>query len=340
VIASAPRFIIEIVGIVAIAGIALAASYRVGGFAAALPMLGAIALGAQRLLPLLQQVYKGWSTASGYLSVVGQTAELLMLPVEDVEAEAGEDPPPPLPLRKKISVDNVSYSYPSRKRPALQAVNFEVPVGSAVALVGETGSGKSTLADLLMGLLHPDEGSIRIDSVPLTADNRRRWQRSIAHVPQSIFLGDASVAGNIALGSFEEEIDLARVIEAAKAAQLHDFVVSLPDGYDTFVGERGIRLSGGQRQRLGIARAIYKQAPILVLDEATSALDEATEAAVMDALHQLGGQSRTIVIIAHRASTIARCSHVVKLQGGRIVELGSLSEVIGARKAGKGRAER
>jgi ATP-binding cassette subfamily B protein len=332
VIAAAPRFIIETIGIVAIAAIALAASDREGGFAAALPVLGAIALGAQRLLPLVQQVYNGWSTASGYLSVVGQTVEMLGLPAAPEEAPENLAP---LALRKTISVEGLGFAYPNRKRPALQAVSFDIPAGSAVALVGETGSGKSTLADLLMGLLDPDEGQISIDGVRLSGRNRRRWQRSIAHVPQSIFLADASIARNISLGRPDKEIDVERVVDAAKTAQLHEFVSSLPDGYETMVGERGIRLSGGQRQRLGIARAIYKGSPVLVLDEASSALDEATEEAVFAGLEELRKQGRTLIIIAHRLSTIARCDSVVRLHAGRIVELGSLAEVIGARKESK-----
>lgn len=324
IISSAPRFLIETVGIVVIAAIAFAASQRQGGFAAALPVLGAIAIGAQRLLPLLQQVYNGWSTASGYLSVVGQTAELLRLPVEPSRAQARAVEP--LPLLDSISFENVTFSYPGRRRPALVDVSFDIPAASTVALVGETGSGKSTLADLLMGLLEPDQGRICIDGAPLTGKNRRSWQRSIAHVPQAIFLADTSIARNIALALADEPVDLGRVMDSARRAQLDDFVQSLPDGYDTIIGERGIRMSGGQRQRLGLARAIYKRAPVLVLDEATSALDEATEAAVIDALDDLRAQGRTIVIIAHRRSTIARSDIVVKLDKGRVVDVGKFAQ--------------
>lgn len=323
VVASAPRFLIETVGIVAIATIALAASQRPGGFAAALPVLGAIALGAQRLLPLVQQVYRGWSTASGYLSLVGQTVDLLELPLAADEPATARTRP--LAMREAIAVEDVSFTYPGRRPPALDCVTVEIPFGAAVAIVGETGSGKSTLADLLMGLLEPAEGRISIDGAPLKAGNRQRWQRSIAHVPQSIFLADASIARNIALGTNDEQVDMERIVDAARTAQLHDFVVSLADGYDTFVGERGVRLSGGQRQRLGIARALYKQAPVLVLDEATSALDEATEEAVMEGLYRLGGTGRTIVIVAHRLSTIARCDRFIRLSEGRIVETGNLA---------------
>jgi len=323
-ISTAPRYIIETVGIIILAGIAVVVAQRDGGLAAALPALGAIALGAQRLLPLLQQVYTGWSTSSGYISIVGQVVDLLRLPLEEPGDRSDAKV---LPLRTSVEVRDLGFTYPSRRRHALAGIDFEIPAGDAVALVGETGSGKSTLADLLMGLLEPASGEILIDGVPLVAGNRRQWQRSIAHVPQSIFLADATIAGNIALGCPQEEIDRDRVVEAAKLAQLDAFVSTLPAGYETVVGERGIRLSGGQRQRLGIARAIYKKTPVLVLDEATSALDEATEQAVFEGLERLRKQGRTLIIIAHRLSTIAHCDLVVRLHDGRIVETGSVADM-------------
>ncbi len=325
-IASAPRYAIEAMGMVIIAGLALVTSQREGGLAGALPILGALALGAQRLMPLVQQIYNSWSTAAGHYSVMGQALELLELPVP--ASGARNRPARPLLLTDRISVDSVSFAYPARRGRALQDIGFEIPVGSAVALIGETGSGKSTLVDLLMGLIQPAAGQILIDGQLLTAENSGDWQRSIAHVPQSIFLADASVSRNIALSMGDEAIDPDRVVEAARKAQLHDFVTSLPDGYATTVGERGIRLSGGQRQRLGIARAIYKQAPVLVLDEATSALDDQTEGAVIDALVRLGDEGRTIITIAHRLSTISRCDIVVRLQRGRVVAIGSYAEVV------------
>ena len=317
-IGAAPRFIVETLGMVIIAGIAVVIARREGGLAEWLPILGAIALGAQRLLPLLQQVYTGWSTASGQQSILGQIVDLLHLPAVDEQPAA--KPVSKLGLTERIRIEKVSFTYPTRRTPAVDDVTLDIPRGSSLALVGETGSGKSTLADLLMGLIEPDRGKICIDGVALTKTNRRRWQRSIAHVPQSIFLVDATIARNIALSAGDEAIDLDRVIEASKTAQLHDFVTSLADGYDTFVGERGIRLSGGQRQRLGIARAIYKQAPVLVLDEATSAVDESTEARIIEALHELAKEGRTLIIIAHRPSTIALCDRLARLHNGGLVE--------------------
>jgi ABC-type multidrug transport system fused ATPase/permease subunit len=326
-IAVAPRFVIETIGIVIIAAIAVVIARTGGGISAALPILGAIALGAQRLLPLLQQIYSGSSLARGQRAILGEIVELLELPQPE---ETHPNDRIPLPYKDRICVNQVSFSYPRRRNRALDNISLEIPSGSSVALVGETGSGKSTLADLLMGLLEPDSGSISVDGAGLTTQNRRRWQRSIAHVPQSIFLADTTISRNIALSIPRDTVDMERVIEASKKAQLQEFVESLPDGYETLVGEHGIRLSGGQRQRLGIARAIYKEAPVLVLDEATSALDEVTEAAVMRSLEELRAKSgRTLILIAHRLSTVAKCEIVARLQEGRLVELGTFSQVIG-----------
>jgi ABC-type multidrug transport system fused ATPase/permease subunit len=337
-ISAAPRFIVEALGMILIAIVAILISRRDGGLALALPVLGALALGAQRVLPLLQQIHVSWSLAVGHSAILGQVLALLRLPAEPPPARADEVSP--LALRKGVSVRHVSFSYPGRRSPALHDVSLEIPSGRSVALIGKTGSGKSTLVDLLMGLLEPDEGQIAIDGVRLTGENRRRWQRNIAHVPQAIFLADTSIARNVAFGVPPGMIDLDRVIEASIKAQLHEFVTSLPEGYDTRVGERGIRLSGGQRQRLGIARAIYKQASVLVLDEATSALDDATEKAVMSALERLGEEGRTIIMIAHRLSTVSRADLVVRLDNGRVVEQGRFAEIVGhsgSRAVGSGR---
>jgi ABC-type multidrug transport system fused ATPase/permease subunit len=324
--AAAPRFIIEAAGMAVIAIVALLIADRDGGLANALPLLGAVALGAQRLLPLLQQVYHGWASVSGHRSLVFDVVELLRLPIPP--EGTGSSSIEPLPLRERISIERVSFSYPGRRRPVLEEVTLQIPRGLILGIVGKTGSGKSTLADLIMGLIEPTGGQIAVDGLPLTGGPRRRWRRGIAHVPQAIFLADTNIAQNIAFGVPAELIDHERVRAAAATAQLHAFVVSLPDGYATTVGERGIRLSGGQRQRLGIARAIYKQTPVLVLDEATSALDDVTEAAVMEALEALGDEGRTIIIIAHRLSTLARCGLLVRLDDGRVVLTGSYAEVV------------
>ena len=324
--ASAPRFVIEAAGTVFIAALAIAISGREGSLAQALPTLGAVALGAQRLLPLVQQLYQGWTNFAGNRSVARQVLNLLALPVEE---ETPSAQPGKLAFAGQIRFDKVSFTYPGRRRPALESIDLDIRRGSRVALVGPTGSGKSTLADLLMGLLVPTDGTISIDGVPLTAANRRAWQRSIAHVPQAIFLTDASIARNIALGVPPERIDEERLREAAAVAQIDSFIASLPEGYETFVGERGVRLSGGQRQRLGIARAIYKQAPVLVLDEATNALDDDSEMAVIRALDARAAADHTVIVIAHRSSTVEHCDLVVRLDNGRISQMGSVAQVLG-----------
>jgi ATP-binding cassette subfamily B protein len=322
----APRYLIEMVGMVAIAAIALVSAGRPGGLTASLPVLGALALGAQRLLPLVQEVYSGWSTLEGQRSTFGQIIELLSLPVP----RAGGGRVAPFDLRHEITIDKVSFSYPTRSGPALDQVSLTIPRASMLAVVGPTGSGKSTLLDVLMGLLPPDEGSIMIDEARLEPATERRWHRSIAHVPQSIFLADSTIARNIGLSLPETHPDPERIVEAAKKAQLHDFVASLPMGYETYVGERGVRLSGGQRQRLGIARAIYKDAPILVLDEATSALDDLTETAVIASLDGLRREGKTIIIVAHRLSTVRHCDLIARMDRGQLVHFGRFEEAVGA----------
>ncbi|MGZ8350386.1 MAG: ABC transporter ATP-binding protein [Allosphingosinicella sp.] len=320
-IAAAPRFVIESFGMVLIAVIALLLASRDGGLGAALPTLGAMALGAQRLLPLLQQVYFGLSQFRGNRAVLDDVVEFL-----DLDCPLEHETSAPLPMSRSIRFDRVGYTYPGRDVAVLDEIDLTIPCGSRVAFVGRTGSGKSTLVDLLMGLLQPSEGSILIDDEPLTGAKLPAWQANIAHVPQSIFLTDTSILNNIAFGVPKEQIDRARAASAAQRAQLHDFITGLPEGYETEVGERGVRLSGGQRQRLGIARALYKEASVLVLDEATSALDDATETAVMASLESLD-ERLTVIMIAHRLSTIANCDQVIRLSEGRIVQSGSYAAV-------------
>jgi len=315
-VAAAPRYLVEALGIVLITVLALFIAGREGGLVMALPVLGALALGAQRLLPLTQQIYGGWTALGGSRPIISQIVELLELPIL---SQPASDPLQPISFEREIRLDGVGYSYPDRQHAAIEAITLSIPNGARAALIGATGSGKSTLADLLMGLIEPSRGRIMIDGVDLTPEIVQAWQPSIAHVPQSVFLADTSIARNIAFSSPDAEPDMERVVRSAATAQLADFIESLPDGYDTVVGERGVRLSGGQRQRLGLARAIYKQAPLLVLDEATSALDSETEAAVLRSLDELVAQGRTILIIAHRQSTIANCDLVIRLENGRVV---------------------
>lgn len=316
-ISQAPRLILEGTGMVVLTALAVTIARRPDGIIVALPFLGALAVGAQRLLPLVQTIYTGWSLAAGHKSIVGQVVELLRLPIPEASLATGGA----LELKQRIRFQDVSFAYPARPHLlAIDHVSFDIHRGSMIAFTGETGSGKTTVGDLLMGLIEPTAGQILIDSVPLTPANARHWQRSIAHLAQSIFLADATIASNVALSRPHEPLDADRIARALRTAQLDSFVGSLPEREQTVVGEHGVRLSGGQRQRLGLARAIYKETPILVLDEPTSALDDNTAAAIIDALERLKTDGRTIVIMAHRLSTIARCDAVIRLHKGRVLE--------------------
>jgi ABC-type multidrug transport system fused ATPase/permease subunit len=230
-------------------------------------------------------------------------------------------------LRSAVELVAVRYQYPGENSWTLQPVTLRIPKNASLALVGATGCGKTTLVDLLMGLLRPSGGSLRVDGVDIDDRNVRAWQRSIGHVPQHIFLCDDTIGRNIALGLPDGEIDLARVETAAQLARLHEFVAGLPRGYDTMVGERGVRLSGGQRQRIGIARALYSDPDLLVFDEATSALDSLTESALLESLEGLAG-NRTIVLVAHRITTVRRCDRVFVMDRGQIVESGTYEELM------------
>ena len=314
-IGQSPRHAMEAVGMAMIAGLAYGLSRQAGGVAAALPVLGALALGAQRLLPALQLSYGAWATIAGNHASLADTIELLDQPLPP---EASQPAPAPLPFETAASFVDVRFRFSSDGPWVLDGFNLTIPKGSRIGLVGRTGSGKSTAIDLLMGLLTPTEGAILVDGNTIHSERLRAWQRAIAHVPQSIYLADTTLAENIAFGVPPDAIDLDRVRHAARQAQIADFIESQPKGYNAFVGERGIRLSGGQRQRIGIARALYKQASVLVFDEATSALDNATEQSVMAAIEGLN-RDLTIVLIAHRLTTVQRCDTIVELEQGRVV---------------------
>jgi ATP-binding cassette subfamily B protein len=323
-IAGSPRFAMEAMGMVLIAALAYGLSRQPGGVGTALPVLGALALGAQRLLPALQQAYVAWTGIAGNQVSLADALELLDQPVP---ADAHLPIPAPLSFGDAIRFESVCFRYGSDGPWVLDGLSLAIPKGARIGFVGTTGSGKSTTLDLLMGLLEPASGQILVDGAPVNGERRRAWQRTIAHVPQSIYLADTTVAENIAFGVPREAIDPERVRQAARQAQIAEFIESRPDGYQAFVGERGIRLSGGQRQRIGIARALYKQATVLVFDEATSALDNATEQAVMDAIENLD-RELTILIIAHRLSTVQRCDTIIELEHGRVVAQGSYEQLL------------
>jgi ABC-type multidrug transport system fused ATPase/permease subunit len=319
-----PRYAMEALGMMLIAALAYGISRTAAGVASALPVLGALALGAQRLLPVLQQAYSAWTTVVGNQMSLANTLELLEQPLPP---EASLPAPLPLPFKDSARFIGVCFRYSGSGPWVLNNLNLTIRKGVRMGFVGSTGSGKSTTLDVLMGLLAPTEGELLVDGEPMVGSRVRAWQRAIAHVPQSIFLADASVAENIAFGVPPKEIDMARVMLAARQAQIAEFIEARPEGYDAWVGERGIRLSGGQRQRIGIARALYKRASVMVFDEATSALDNATEQSVMDAIDGLD-RELTILLIAHRLTTVRRCDVIVELQHGRVVAQGTYDELL------------
>ena len=312
-----PRYALEALGMVAIALLGGLLVWQQGSGAAVIPLLGALALGAQRLLPALQQIYSGWASLKGYNAAIQAVLAMLNQPLPPLVQKAA-----PLSLRESIRMEGVYFRYGLEQPDVLQGLKLEIRRGERIGLIGSTGSGKSTTVDLMMGLLAPTAGRVLVDGLDLhDPDHPQRlvaWRAAIAHVPQSIYLADCSIAENIAFGVPRNLIDIQSVKLAAEQAQIANFIESSEQGYQSFVGERGIRLSGGQRQRIGIARALYKRAEVLVFDEATSALDTGTEEAVMSAVEKLSKQL-TIVMIAHRLSTVMHCDRVVRLEDGAVL---------------------
>jgi ATP-binding cassette, subfamily B, bacterial PglK len=328
ILGESPRYVLEGV---AFGGMLLFIIFMLvsqnGSLEAVLPILGVYAFAGMRLFPALQQVFR---QAAG-LRFNRPALEEICRDYAEVQKNVSERPkgplPAPLPFTDRIEISEVRYAYPNADRLALDGLDLVIRANTTVGIVGGTGAGKTTAVDLILGLLSPDEGQLSVDGTPITRENRRAWQRTIGYVPQQIFLTDESVRCNIAFGVPKKEIDDAAVVRAARIAELHNFVMDeLPQGYDTMVGERGVRLSGGQRQRIGISRALYHDPDVLILDEATSALDNLTERAVMDAVHNLG-HAKTIVMIAHRLTTVKDCDVILMLEHGKVVAAGTYGEL-------------
>jgi ABC-type multidrug transport system fused ATPase/permease subunit len=313
-ISQLPRLWLEFLGIASLATLVLAMVSAGRPPDAVLSTLGLFAVGAFRLMPSANRVLSGMQSVRFGLPVVDVLyTELLELP----GAPVGRDRAP-LSLAANIRLDDVTFRYPGAVAPAVDGASLTIPRGSSVGFVGTTGAGKTTLIDIVLGLLPPSSGRVLVDGVDI-ASNLAGWQEQIGYVPQSIYLSDDSLLHNIAFGVPPHEIDRAALARAVGLAQLRTFVEQLPEGLDTYVGERGVRLSGGQRQRIGIARALYRNPSVLVLDEATSALDVATEAEVLDAVRALHGV-QTVLIVAHRRNAVANCDHVFRVDDGRLSE--------------------
>lgn len=321
-IAISPRFIVEGLGMTLIAGIAYTISH--GEITTGIPALAALALGAQRLLPALQQGYYAWATVLGYRSSIHDVLTFLNQPIQP---HLQQTPTAPLPFTQQLQCNNLRFRYSENSSWVLDGVNLTISKGSRIGFVGSTGSGKSTLLDIIMGLLTPTTGSVVVDGIPVTNDQIRAWQQNIAHVPQSIYLADTTVAENIAFGVPANAIDMERVKKAAQQAQIADYIENQPNGYHATIGERGVQLSGGQRQRIGIARAFYKNASMLIFDEATSALDNLTEKSVMSSIESLNREC-TVLVIAHRLTTIQSCDSIIELSHGKVVAQGTYQELL------------
>ena len=325
IISNIPRYCIEALGMVLITLLAYKYASNHSDTEISIAMLGAFALSAQRLLPALQQGYSSWTMMRGGKDSLRVALDLLDQPLQK---KLSSNSIPPMQFLESINISELGFRYNNNDIWVLKNINLTIPRGSRVGLTGITGSGKSTVLDIIMGLLTPTKGHLSIDNLIITEQNLSSWQRHIAHVPQVIFLADASIEENIAFGIPKDKIDHLRVRQAAERAQIALTIESWNEGYKTQVGERGVRLSGGQRQRIGIARAFYKQADVIVFDEATSALDTNTEFAVMDAIESLNDKITTIMV-THRIPTLKNCTYIYEISEGSIIRGGTYEELFG-----------
>jgi len=317
-LAGSPKYVLESLGLLLIACLGCLLSLERSNTSNAIPILGTFALGAQRLLPSLQQAYSNWSgikhLGPGVCRVLDILEYQVSMPKFLNESNLYD-------IRPNILLKNVSYNYDGDKKSIISNINLQIKCGDRIGITGTTGSGKSTLVDIIMGLIKPKNGIIEINGLNLNdkvnPKINKEWRSLISHVPQSIYLSDSTIGENIAFGIDKKRINIEKVKLASKLAHIDDFINSTENKYDTVIGERGIRLSGGQRQRLGIARALYKEAKLIILDEATSALDTKTEALVMEAIEGLD-KDITIIIIAHRLSTLSTCDFVLNLKDGKV----------------------
>ncbi len=323
VLAEVPRLVLETIAIAGLLGAAALLLARGRSVEALVPTLTLLAVAVVRMIPSFGRLTTAMNSLRfGRAALTGVYDDLVGLDVLPASDSTLPD------LRDAIRLEGVHYTYPDAPGPSLEEVSLEIGRGKAVGLVGPSGAGKTTVVDLILGLLEPTQGRVTIDGVDLRG-HERGWQRHIGYIPQDVYLSDASIRSNIAFGIADGAIDDVAVARAVEAAQVGEFVARLPSGIHTAVGERGVRLSGGQRQRIGIARALYHDPDVLLMDEATSALDSETEQYVMRAIEHLRG-SRTLVIIAHRLSTVAACDRLVLLREGRVVASGTYDELEGA----------
>ncbi|MEC4685995.1 MAG: ABC transporter ATP-binding protein [Nitrospirota bacterium] len=324
-----PRYALETI---AFGGILLIVLYLIGvkqNAGTALPLISLYAFAGYRLMPALQRIFIGMTTIRYNLPAL----DILHNDLIQQDADSGPafdhaETTPPLKFQDRIELRDIVYYYPNTSTPAVNNLNLVIKSKTTVGFVGITGSGKTTTVDIILGLLSPTKGQLIVDGTEITPSNLRSWQKNLGYVPQSIYLTDDTVIRNIAFGVRDEDIDNKAVERAAQIANLHDFIMrDLPDGYHTLVGERGVRLSGGQRQRIGIARALYNDPEVLIFDEATSALDGITENAIMEAIQNIS-RKKTIIMIAHRLTTVQECDVIYMLEKGKVIAKGTYSELI------------
>lgn len=326
-----PKFALEIIALGGVLAIALVLYVIEGNIAGVLPILSLYALAGYRLMPALQTMFQSITkirSAGASVDVIYEDMKNFNIdneysPIENTQLKKM----PTFKFKKAIALNGINYKYPETDISVLNDIHMEIKKNTTIGFVGPTGCGKTTLIDILLGLLSPEKGTYRVDDVLINENNVRAWQSHMGYVPQDIFLADDTVRRNVSLGIPEEEIDFNSVQRACKVANIDDFIrTELSDGYETVVGERGIRLSGGQRQRIGIARALYHNPDLLILDEATSALDGKTESAIMDAINTLS-HKKTIIMIAHRLTTLQNCDTIYVLEKGKIVDKGTYTEL-------------
>jgi ABC-type multidrug transport system fused ATPase/permease subunit len=320
-----PKYLLETIAIGGIIGVIIFMIHFGAAIDDFLPVLTVYAFGAYRLLPLLQRIFRAFAGIKFNFPV------LRMLYKDFKELPAGN----PLPagdvsrmaFHRQIRLDSIVFRYPGGARDIIKNQSIRISANTSVAFVGATGCGKTTLVDIILGLLEPQNGKLYIDDIEITGENRRNWQKNLGYVPQSIYLTDDTVRNNIAFGIESKKIDEQAILNAAKLANIHDFIVTeLEKGYDTVIGERGIRLSGGQRQRIGIARAVYHNPSALILDEATSALDSVTENAIIESIKNMS-RKKTIIMIAHRITTVKNCDMIYLMEKGVITDQGAYEEL-------------
>lgn len=323
VISQVPRYFLEAIAFGGMLLLVLFLMSKNNGLTNALPIIALYAFAGYRMMPATQLIYTSVSQLRFISPAIDSLkADLNGLKLDNLKIDRNK-----FQLNKDIKLRNIHYSYPNATRKALKNIQISIPVYSTVGLVGATGSGKTTTVDIILGLLEAQDGSLEVDGEIINKKNIRSWQRSIGYVPQQIYLADDTVAANIAFGSDPKDIDIDRVKRVSKIAKAHEFISNeLPSQYQTSVGERGVRLSGGQRQRIGIARALYYNPKVLIFDEATSALDNLTEKEVMQAMNSIK-KKITVILIAHRLSTVKECDIIYLLDAGELKGQGTFDQL-------------